>query len=156
MPITSCKFNFDSVLTDVTTMAAVARVVELVGVGAYIGGATLLTDPVLLTSAASILTIEARHQTLLNVLSPTGSSVPAAFDIALKPQEVLAIAAPFFDGPCDLGIPRAYYTLFPLFSTANPKSQPTPLSLLPTLVTLAPEPSFPSRRSQSTAPLTHP
>ena len=104
-PITSCKFNFDSVLTDVATMAVVARVVETVGVGAYLGGSTLLTDPVLLTSAASILTVEARHQTILNVLSGAGTAIPSAFDIALTPSEVLALAGPFFDGPCDLGIP---------------------------------------------------
>lgn len=86
-------------------MAATARVVENVGVAAYMGGATLLTDSVLLTAAASILTVEARHQTLLNVLSGTGTAIPSAFDIALAPNEVLALAAPFFDGPCDLGIP---------------------------------------------------
>jgi hypothetical protein len=103
-PITSCKFNFDSVLTDVSTMAATARVVENVGVGAYLGGATLLDDPVLLDSAASILTVEARHQTILNILSGTGSAIPSAFDIPLKPAEVLAIAGSFFDGPCDVGI----------------------------------------------------
>ncbi|PPQ82159.1 hypothetical protein CVT25_015137 [Psilocybe cyanescens] len=104
-PITSCKFNFDSALTDVTTMAATARVVEAVGVGAYLGGATLMTDPVLLDSAASILTVEARHQTILNLLSGSGTAIPAAFDIALTPSEVLALAGPFFDGACDLGIP---------------------------------------------------
>jgi hypothetical protein len=103
-PITSCKFNFDSVLTDVSTMAATARVVENVGVGAYLGGATLLDDPVLLDSAASILTVEARHQTVLNILSSTGSAIPSAFDIPLKPAEVLALAGPFFDGACDVGI----------------------------------------------------
>ncbi|KAF8164868.1 ferritin-like domain-containing protein [Crassisporium funariophilum] len=104
-PITSCKFNFDSALTDVPTMAATARVVESVGVSAYLGGATLLTDPILLTSAGSILTVEARHQTILNVLSSSGTAIPAAFDFALTPSEVLALAGPFFDGPCDLGIP---------------------------------------------------
>ncbi|KAF9480245.1 hypothetical protein BDN70DRAFT_805590 [Pholiota conissans] len=104
-PVTSCKFNFDSALTDVATMAATARVVEAVGVGAYLGGATLLDDPVLLDSAASILTVEARHQTILNVLSSSGTAIPAAFDIALSPSEVLALAGPFFDGPCDLGVP---------------------------------------------------
>jgi hypothetical protein len=104
-PITSCKFSFDSVLTDVATMAATARVVENVGVAAYLGGATLLDDPVLLTAAGSILTVEARHQTILNILSSTGTAIPSAFDIALKPQEILAIASPFFDGPCDVGIP---------------------------------------------------
>lgn len=103
-PISGCKFNFDSVLVDVPTMAATARVIEMVGVSAYLGGATLLTDPVLLAAAGSILTVEARHQTILNILSGTGSAIPAAFDIALTPNEVLALAAPFISG-CDVGIP---------------------------------------------------
>jgi hypothetical protein len=98
-----CNFKFDSALTDVPTLAATARVVELVGVSAYLGGATLLDDPVLLDAAASILTVEARHQTLLNILAGQ-SSIPSAFDIALTPQEVLSIAGGFVDGPCDLGL----------------------------------------------------
>lgn len=86
-------------------MAATARVVEAVGVGAYLGGATLITDPILLDAAGSILTVEARHQTILNIMSGTGTAVPSAFDIPLTPSEVLALAGPFIDGPCDLGIP---------------------------------------------------
>jgi hypothetical protein len=104
-PITSCSFNFDSALTDVATMAATARVVENVGVAAYLGAASLLTDPLLLTAAGSILTVEARHQTILNVLSGTGTAIPSAFDIALTPSEVLALATPFISGACDLGVP---------------------------------------------------
>ena len=103
-PITSCKFNFDSALTDVATMASTARVVENVGVMAYLGGATLITDPVLIAAAGTILTVEARHQTLLNIMSGTGTAIPAAFDMALTPEEVLSIVTPFFDGVCDLGI----------------------------------------------------
>ncbi|KAJ7122908.1 ferritin-like domain-containing protein [Mycena epipterygia] len=99
-----CNFKFDSALTDVPTLAATARVVEYVGVAAYLGGATLLDDPIFLDAAASILTIEARHQTVLNILSGTGSAIPQAFDIPLTPQEVLSIAGGFVDGPCDLGI----------------------------------------------------
>ncbi|KAJ7896001.1 ferritin-like domain-containing protein [Mycena olivaceomarginata] len=92
-----CNFKFDSALTDVPTLAATARVVELVGVSAYLGGATLLDDPVLLDCRC------ARHQTLLNILAGQ-SSIPSAFDIALTPQEVLSIAGGFVDGPCDLGL----------------------------------------------------
>jgi hypothetical protein len=103
-PLTSCNFNFDPALPDVATMAATARVVEFVGVSAYLGGATLLDDPVLLDSAGSILSIEARHSTVLNILSGTGVAVPQAFDIPLTPSEVLAIASPFISG-CDLGVP---------------------------------------------------
>jgi len=99
-----CNFKFDSALTDVNTLAATARTVEYLGVSAYLGGATLLDDPVLLDSAASILTVEARHQTLLNILSGQGSAIPSAFDIAFTPQEVLSIAGGFVDGPCDLGL----------------------------------------------------
>jgi hypothetical protein len=105
-PLTSCTFDFSSVLTDVATMASVARVVENLGVAAYIGGATLITDnSQLLASAASILTVEARHQTVLNIFGDA-TVIPQAFDIAFLPPEVLAVASPFISG-CDLGIPGA-------------------------------------------------
>lgn len=87
-------------------MAATARVVENVGVGAYLGAAHLVTDPVLLTAAASILTVEARHQTILNIING-GSAIPQAFDIALSPSEVLAIASPFISG-CEIPVPGEY------------------------------------------------
>jgi hypothetical protein len=103
-PITGCKFDFSSVLTDVTTMAATARLVENVGVGAYLGAASLIADPSLLTAAASILTVEARHQTILNVLNGA-TAIPQAFDIALTPPQVLALAGPFISG-CELGVTR--------------------------------------------------
>ncbi|KAJ7087282.1 ferritin-like domain-containing protein [Mycena belliarum] len=99
-----CKFKFGSALDTVTSMAATARVVEYVGVAAYLGGAVLIDDPVFLDAAASILTVEARHQTVLNIMSGTGSAIPSAFDIPMTPQEILGIAGGFIDGPCDLGL----------------------------------------------------
>ena len=85
-------------------MASVARVVEAVGVGAYLGGSVLIEDPNILVAAASILTIEARHQSFLNILNGA-NAIPQAFDIALKPEQVLALAGGFIQpGGCDLGI----------------------------------------------------
>ena len=86
-------------------MVATARIVESFGVSAYLGGTALISDPVLLTSAASILTVEARHQTILNILSSDATAIPNPFDIALTPSEVLALASPFIKGPCDVGVP---------------------------------------------------
>jgi len=105
-PITTCQFNFDAALGDLATTVATARVVENVGVSAYLGGATLITDPVLLDAAGSILSIEARHSTVLNILS-AGAAIPSPFDIPLSPAEILSIASPFIDpnSDCDLGIP---------------------------------------------------
>ncbi|KAI0260963.1 ferritin-like domain-containing protein [Gloeopeniophorella convolvens] len=101
-PLSSCQFDFTSVLTDVTTMLPVARLVENVGVSAYLGAAHLIEDPIVLSAAASIATIEARHQTILNIFQG-GSAIPQAFDLPMLPQEILAIAGPFISG-CDLGV----------------------------------------------------
>lgn len=101
-PISDCSFDFSSVLKDLTTTINVARLVEHVGVAAYLGAAALIDDTELLTAAASILTVEARHSTIHNLLAG-GTSVPSAFDLALSPQQVLAIAGPFISG-CTLPI----------------------------------------------------
>lgn len=105
----NCTFNFTNVLTDVTTMAATARVVENLGVSAYLGAAHLISDPQLLTAAASIMSVEARHQSVLNILEG-GSAIPQAFDIAFTPNEVLAVASPFISG-CDTGVARKFYPI---------------------------------------------
>lgn len=101
-PVDTCKFNLDAALGDIATMAATARKVELVGVGAYDGGAGLLTEPGLVTTAGTILTIESRHQSILNIVN-NRSPIPSAFDFGLTPPEVLSMAGPFITG-CDLGI----------------------------------------------------
>ncbi|KAF8270868.1 ferritin-like domain-containing protein [Lactarius quietus] len=102
IPLPTCRFDFSSVLTSVETMTPVARLVENVGVAAYMGAMTLIGDPLVLEAAASIMTVEARHQTILNVLQGQ-TAITQAFDIAFTPPEVLAIAGPFISG-CELGI----------------------------------------------------
>lgn len=121
-------------------MAATARVVENVGVGAYLGAATLISDPVLLTAAGSILTTEARHQSILNVLNG-GTAIPSPFDIALAPPEVLALAGPFISG-CDLGV-KGSRLMVPLLSylVLTQYQQPTHPSASPTRAPPVREPS---------------
>lgn len=97
-----CSFNLDAVLSDVVTTMTVARKVETIGVGAYAGAASLVEDPRILTTAASILPIESRHQSVLNVLNG-GAAAPQAFDLVFTPAQVLAMAGPFITG-CDLGV----------------------------------------------------
>ncbi|KAG1739849.1 ferritin-like domain-containing protein, partial [Suillus paluster] len=101
--ISGCTFNVSPLLTDVTTMVAAARLVENVGVSAYLGALTLINDTVLSTAAATIMTVEARHQTILNLLSGA-TAIPQAFDVALNPSEILALTGGLISG-CNLGIP---------------------------------------------------
>lgn len=97
--VDSCTFDFESALADVPTFLATARVLEVIGVNAYviprpfsilclqtdlhwgqqsmdltsanryIGGTTLIEDKGLLVSAAEIATVEARHSSMLNLLN---------------------------------------------------------------------------------------
>ncbi|OAX40139.1 hypothetical protein K503DRAFT_738115 [Rhizopogon vinicolor AM-OR11-026] len=101
--ISGCTFDVSSLLTDVSTMVAAARLVENVGVSAYLGALTLINDTVLSTAAATIMTVEARHQTILNLLSGA-TAIPQAFDVALNPSEILALTGGLISG-CSLGIP---------------------------------------------------
>ncbi|KAH9983486.1 ferritin-like domain-containing protein [Russula compacta] len=99
-PPLSCNFDFSSVLTDVETALATARIIEDVGVGAYLLALDIIDDLDILLDAGSILTVEARHQTILNIFN-NGTAIPQAFDIPLSPPEVITIAGAFVSG-CDL------------------------------------------------------
>jgi len=101
-PVSGCTFDFTPVLTDVGTMSSFARIVEHVGVSAFLGAAVLVSEKAILGAAGTILTTEARHQTITNILNG-GRAIPQAFDQALTPPQVLALASPFISG-CDLGV----------------------------------------------------
>jgi hypothetical protein len=71
-----------------------AAALENTGVSAYDGAAQFITDPDLLTAAGSIVAVEARHASYLNLL--TGElPFPAAFESPLTMDEVLEIAGSF-------------------------------------------------------------
>lgn len=92
VPVAPCVYNFP--FTTAAEMVAIASVLEAVGVAAYLGAAPLLSAPAILTAAGSILTVEARHQTLIRVLSKV-AAVPNPFDTPLGVRAVFSLAAPF-------------------------------------------------------------
>lgn len=91
-PVQPCTYNFG--LTDAASMVAVAKVLEAVGISAYLGAAPLITDGKVLSAAASIVTIEARHQTFIRTALKQ-SPVPQAFDAAVSARQIFTLAAGF-------------------------------------------------------------
>lgn len=117
-PVEPCVYNFEAAFADAATMVATARVLEAIGVSAYLGAAPLVSSSDVLAAAASIVTVEARHNALIRVLSGA-AAVPAAFDVALGPRAVFTLAAPFISSCPDgsnLNIPA-----FPSISLVNPE-----------------------------------
>lgn len=113
-PVEPCTYSFN--FTDAKSMVATAAVLENVGVSAYLGGAPLISDPSILSTAASILTVEARHQTFVRVAS-AAVAVPGAFDTALSPKQVFSLAAPFIQS-CPTGS-NLILTPFPTLTMAG-------------------------------------
>ena len=91
-PVPPCTYNFG--LTTAASMLATARVLEAVGVAAYLGAAPLVTDKAVLAAAGSIVTVEARHQTLLRA-ALGAAPVPQAFDPAIGARQIFTLAAGF-------------------------------------------------------------
>lgn len=112
-----CTYNFG--FTDAAGMVATAAVLESVGVSAYLGAAALVSDGSILTTAGSILTIEARHQTFIRAASKS-VAVPQAFDTPLSPKQVFSLAAPFIQS-CPDGS-NLILTAFPTLAMAADQS----------------------------------
>lgn len=91
-PVQPCEYDFG--FTDASAMLQLAAVLENVGVSAYLGAAQLVADAGILTAAGSILTVEARHQTLTRTLLAQ-VPVPQAFDAPLTPRMAASLAIPF-------------------------------------------------------------
>ncbi len=112
-PVQPCTYNFG--FTDAASMVGTAAVLENVGVSAYLGAAALVSDGSILTTAGSILTVEARHQTFIRTASKA-VAVPQAFDTPLSPKQVFSLAAPFIQS-CPEGS-NLILTAFPTLAMA--------------------------------------
>jgi hypothetical protein len=84
-------FGYDS---DPKKFLATAQALENTGVMAYDGAIQYLTSADLVTAAASIAAIEARHASYLNLVNGQ-MPFPAGFEQAKSKAEILAVAGPF-------------------------------------------------------------
>lgn len=91
-PVDECEYDFG--YTDAQSFLNIARSLENVGTSAYDGAAWRIKDQRLLTAAATIATVEARHASYLNNLLGT-SPFPTAFDSPLDQTSVLGLASAF-------------------------------------------------------------
>ena len=93
------------------------------GTTAYLGAAAAIADKKILTAAGSILTVEARHHSVIRgglKLDP----IAQPFDVPLTPSEVFTLAAPFIAScpPSNVALP-----LKPFPSLAVDPATPMPI-----------------------------
>jgi rubrerythrin len=93
-PVAEATYDFGDAYDDPAAFLETAMALENTGVSAYDGAGHFLTNPELLTAAGTIVAVEARHASYLNLLNGQ-IPFPAAFETPLSKGEVLQIAAPF-------------------------------------------------------------
>ena len=81
------------------------------GVSAYLGAAAAIQDKKILTAAATIVTVEARHNSFIQLVRGK-KPFPNAFDVALTPNEVFTLAATFIKS-CPSSNPPLPFQAFP-------------------------------------------
>lgn len=117
-PVEPCEYNFDSALTSADSMVKTARVLEAVGISAYLGAAPMINSSDVLAAAASIVTVEARHQAFIRT-AVNAEPVPAAFDVSLQPRAVFTLLAQFIKS-CPQGS-NLNIQAFPAIALQNPE-----------------------------------
>lgn len=94
-PVAEAEYDFG--YTDAASFLELAQTIETVGVSAYDGAASALSSPELLTAAGTIVAVEARHSSYLNLINGL-LPFPGPFEEALPPQQVLEMVNPFIVG----------------------------------------------------------
>ena len=111
-----CTYAFPGV-TDPKSFLATATLIENVGVSAYLGAASSITEAAYVTVAGSILTTEARHQAWVNSAVLKNSAWSGPEDTPLDFDEVYSIATAFITG-CPSTNPPLPFKAFPALAIA--------------------------------------
>lgn len=101
-----CKYIFP--VTSPPEFFALANIITSVGIGAVIDVAANLakTDPAIVAGPASILAVEARHDTFFRQMSFGGIPNPTPFDTRISALYALSLASPFIvPGSCGSNTP---------------------------------------------------
>lgn len=94
--------TFDSVdFGDRMSVLATARTFEDLGVAAYNGAGAALSNPDFLAVAGKIVSVEARHASVIRTLLGLNFA-PEAFDAGMSPADVLTAADPFIENEITL------------------------------------------------------
>ncbi|TAQ89661.1 hypothetical protein B7494_g2037 [Chlorociboria aeruginascens] len=134
--VAECTYAFPA--TDAKSFAALAGILEGVGVSAYLGAAAFISNPDYLTAAGSILTVESRHSSYLRA-SNKQSPFPQPFDAPLDFDEVYSLAAAFITGcpSTNAALPVKAFPALSLGTTGTIKSGDN-ITLLTPGYTIAP------------------
>lgn len=116
-PLPECTYSFPYNSPD--SFVALANMITTVGIGAYLGGAMLIMDnPALLTEAASILTVEARHNSYLRY-GAGASPAPSPFDTSVPALWAYNLAHTFVVS-CPQELPNPPFVLLPKLQLTAP------------------------------------
>ncbi|KAJ7680950.1 ferritin-like domain-containing protein [Mycena polygramma] len=120
--VAECEYQFP--VTSVNSFVDLAGVLELVGTAAYTGGAQFIASKDYLTAAASILAVEARHESWINAAVRHGSAWDSAFQTPLLINPVYSLAAPFIKScPADNAELLPALTAYPALTFAGPRAR---------------------------------
>jgi len=101
-PVAAPAVEFGDAFESQQKFLTLAHTFENTGVRAYLGAAGFIQDPAILSAAAGIFGVEARHAAIIGNLlglEPEGGVYMGATETALAPDAVLSAVAPFIVGP---------------------------------------------------------